>query len=393
MGTPVNYRPRNDTIDWLRGLVMVLMALDHTRDFVGDMTVGATDLAKTNPLLFFTRVVTHLCAPTFVFLTGVGAYLMRGRGRTTGQLSVFLFTRGVWMVFLEVTYCKTCWELYRPDYKGVGFAVFAAIGVGMIALSALVWLPRWAVGAIGLAVVCGHNAFDPVKPDDLGMWSGVWKLLHGGGPVRVTDGFEMWPAYPFAPWAGVMATGYALGGLFTLDRPIRRKVLAGIGLGCLAAFAVLRGGNVYGDPKPWPPQDNPLWALMAVLNCEKYPPSLAYVLVTLGVSFLLAAAVDREAGPPGRWVVTFGRVPLFFYLLHLPVIHLFAFGLLFAGLNLGWYPSVADVMRNPFEGGGLRLPLGGVYLTWVGVLLVLYPACRWFAGVKRRNKSAWLSYL
>jgi uncharacterized membrane protein len=384
----VGARPRLDVIDWLRGLVIVLMALDHTRDFAGDMSVDAMDLAKTNVPLFFTRWVTHLCAPTFVFLAGVGALLMRGRGRTTGQLSLFLLTRGVWMVVLEVTWIKFWWSPYKVDYGTVGLAVFGALGAGMVALSALVWLPRWLVGVIGLTIVCGHNAFDWVDKEDLGRWQGVWALLHAGGPVPIADGFQLWAAYPWLPWIGVMACGYAAGGVFTLDRPTRRQTLATLGLGCLAAFLVLRGGNVYGNPKPWEAQSSPGWNALAILNCQKYPPSLAYLLVTLGVVFLLAAAADREQGPPGKWVVTFGRVPLFFYLTHLPLIQAFAAAVFVAGQATGWGRSIEEAIRI-----GQGVPLPGVYLIWATVVFILYWPCRWFAAVKQRNKSVWLSYL
>jgi uncharacterized membrane protein len=186
-----------------------------------------------------------------------------------------------------------------------------------------------------------------------------------------------------------MAVGYALGEVFTLDRPDRRRALVLLGLGCLTLFVLLRGTNLYGDPRPWPPQDGPVWTVMAVLNCEKYPPSLAYTLVTLGLAFLLAAAADRPAGPPGKWVITFGRVPLFFYLLHLPVIHLFALGIYFAGRGLGWYGPLND----EFFKTGLRVPLWGVYLVWATAIFTLYWPCRWFAGVKQRHRSPLLSYL
>jgi uncharacterized membrane protein len=206
--------------------------------------------------------------------------------------------------------------------------------------------------------------------------------------VPIAEGFQLWFAYPWAPWIGVMACGYAAGGLFQLDRPRRRRALAALGLGLLAAFLVLRGGNVYGNPTPWEPQSSPGWDVLACLNCQKYPPSLAYLLMTLGVAFLLAAAADREAGPPGRWVVTFGRVPLFFYLLHLPLIQLFAAAVFVTGQATGWGRSIEETFRT-----GQGVPLPGVYLIWFAVLFILYRPCRWFAGVKQRNKSAVLSYL
>jgi uncharacterized membrane protein len=384
---PDPVRPRFDLIDWARGLVVVLMALDHTRDFVGDVSFDAVDPNVSNPAVYATRWVTHLCAPTFVLLTGVGAYLARGRGRTTRELSVYLLTRGVWLIMLEFTLIHTFWELYHPNFYRLRFQVIAAIGFGMIALAGLVWLPARLVGVMGAAVAFGHNLLDPITPAQFGHLDWMWRALHETGEVRF-GAVTISVPYPVLPWAGVIALGYGCGELVFLDRPRRRATLVTASAVCMVAFVCLRVTNLYGDPNPWSQFDSSIHTAMSVFNCSKYPPSAAYLWATLGVVSALAAAADGHASPPGRWLITFGRVPLFFYLIHLPVVQLVAMSIYLIGRAIGVYPAFDVVLTR-----GMKNDLWVVYLAWLAVLVLLHRPCHWFARRKATGLSVVYSYV
>jgi uncharacterized membrane protein len=396
-------RPRLDSVDWLRGLVMVLMALDHTRDFYGDVSIPMVPMAldRIDPPLFFTRWITHYCAPTFIFLTGMGVFLSSTRGRTKPQLSWFLVSRGLWIVLLEVTAMRLTWT-GCTDIRLLlenGGGVLWAIGWSMVGLAALIYLPRQILFAAAVAMIAGHNLFDgfDARVNSLSApWSGAWKLLHVGasqGPnCNVVFGFangqviSYSSGYPLVPWIGVMALGYAVGPVLKWSRPQRMRTLVTAGLALTLGFVLIRGLNGYGDPHPWTFQERgPASTVMSFLNCEKYPPSLDYLLMTLGPALLLLAAFDRPPGVLGRPLVTIGRVPLFFYFLHLPLIVASAAVVLVLTDDRPW--------QKVMETGGLKVPLWGVYLVWIAVVFVLYWPCRWFAGVKQRNPSVWLSYL
>jgi uncharacterized membrane protein len=395
---------RLDAIDGLRGLVMVLMTLDHCRDYFGDFRVSPTDLATTTPALFFTRWVTHLCAPVFVFLAGTAAWFHGARERGEGgrrRLSVFLVTRGLWLVVLEATIVYFAWT--NSFSIGVWlFGVIAVIGVAMMGLGALVHLPLPAVVGIGLLLTVGHNLLDPVAPSDLGSLGWLWILAHEGSvrselPILLGDpGPALIVIYPCLPWIGVMALGYALGPLCARPREERRRTLLWLGGALTAAFVALRFTNAYGDPVPWVPQGSVSMTIAAFLNCEKYPPSLLYLLMTLGPALVLLALLDREPGPLGRVLATFGRVPLFYYVLHLYVIHLSS-RLLYLVTHGDALSSVGTSLRTLTGRGswpewyGHDLPV--VYAAWVLVVLVLYPLCAWYADVKRRSRSRLLSYV
>jgi uncharacterized membrane protein len=406
-------RSRLDSVDLLRGVVMVLMTLDHVRDFFTNFTYDPVDLAHTTPGYFLTRWVTHYCAPTFVFLAGTGAFLAGSRGKSKGQLAWFLFSRGLWLAFLELTWVRVAWSFnFRFYEEGVG--VLWAIGWSMVALSGLVFLPVSAVTVIGVVMIISHNLFDKVLGADMGAWGWLWQILHTGEPLAWKDiapaqsgvwaglmqvlqslnlplqDFRFGPGYPLVPWIGVMAAGYGLGALLLLERATRRRELFGLGISLTAAFVVLRYFNLYGDRLPWSVQDRgPLFTVFSFLHCHKYPPSLMYLLMTLGPAITALAVFDRPPGPVSRFFLVFGRVPLFFYLLHLPLIH---------ALTLGWayhahggqVPGWLYDFPNP-QGDGVDLPV--VYLIWVGVVLLLWPVCHWYAGVKRRHPNGLLSYL
>jgi len=378
-------------VDLLRGLIMALMVLDHTRDFFTNARFDATDLSQTTPAIFFTRWVTHFCAPVFMFLAGVGASLSASRGKPRPELARFLATRGLWLIFLEVTVSRFG-LFFNLDYKFTPFIVLWALGCSMIALSALIFLPELVIAAFGLAMIAGHNLLDGLSAQQVGLPRWLWSMLHQPGPppIELAPGRSCMFLYPLIPWVGVMAVGYAFGALLRLEPLKRRRVLLSLGLATTLAFVALRATNLYGDPRPWASQASPLFTLMSFLNCQKYPPSLLYLLMTLGPAIALLALLDRPVGPLARPLLILGRVPLFFYLLQWPALHGLAVAVAVANRQpYGWLLG-----GGPFgapSGYGYDLPF--TYLMWAVTLVLLYPACRWFADLKRRRADVWLSYL
>ncbi|WP_406697892.1 heparan-alpha-glucosaminide N-acetyltransferase domain-containing protein [Singulisphaera sp. Ch08] len=376
------------SVDLLRGAVMILMALDHVRDYLMDVRVSPTNLEVATPALFFTRWITHFCAPTFIFLAGSSAFLAGTRGKTQGQLSLFLLKRGLWLILLEQTWVSFSLTFTMP--KVILALILWAIGWSMIALAGLIFLPRALVGAIGIGLIAFHNLFDGLRVESSGVGSLLWRLLHEPGFVPLVGGIGILEGYPLIPWIGVMAVGYAFGPVLLLPPDRRRTILVALGVGLTLGFVGLRALNVYGDPRPWTVQATPLLTLMSFLNCQKYPPSLLYLLMALGPAILALAWLDRLprflAGP----LATFGQVPLFFFLLHLPVAH--GLGVAVAALRgqpVGWLFETA-----PFQSPeGYDNSLATVYLCWVVAIVILYLPCRWFADVKRRRRDSWLSYL
>jgi uncharacterized membrane protein len=393
-------------IDMMRGLVIVLMALDHVRDYFlggpGLVGIGGNllDPTTTTPALYITRWVTHLCAPTFVFLAGVSAYLQFAKGKSTAQLSVFLLTRGLWLLFLEVTVLSFGWSFGFP--YPFFLQVIWAIGVSMIALAALIWLPRMAVLAIGVVIVGGHNLLDPLTAEQYGLG---WQLLHEGGPLFVGGAPIGLIAYPVLPWIGVAALGYGLGGVFTEAPEKRNRTLLLLGLGMLAAFFVLRFVMVYGDPafatgpesvwRDWREQPSLGAAIMVFFDVQKYPPSLQFTLATLGIMLTLWPVFTRLRGPVAAVLNTFGAVPFFFYVLHIYLIHALAIGAnTAAGRNVdGLFNYMRNVFVAPEKMAGLGFSLPWVYVAWIVVLAILYPLCRYWQGLKQRRRDWWLSYL
>jgi uncharacterized membrane protein len=373
---------------------MALMALDHSREFLTNVSYDPLDVTQTNVFLYATRWVTHLCAPTFVFLAGVGAYLAGRRGRTPAQLSQFLVTRGLWLAFLDFTFIW--WFGWDFSLATNVFApqVIWAIGISMILLAGLIWLPRHAVFAAAIGMILGHNLLDGVKPEAFGRLSPVWQIIHAGGEFNIGD-VKIVVYYPLLPWPGVMALGFCIGPWLMDSEKERRRRLIGTGLAALMAFVLLRGLNLYGDPKAWTRQPSALHSVMAALNCEKYPPSLDYLLMTLGAAFLLLASLDRIRASWTNWLVTFGRVPLFFYLLHLPLIHGIALAIhALAGRPTSWLFSVwSNTSHWPGTAPGRGFGLPVIYAAWLLAIALLYPVCRWFAGVKARRRDWWLGYL
>jgi uncharacterized membrane protein len=364
------------------------MVLDHARDFLGESAPNPRDVL--DPALFLTRWVTHFCAPIFVFLAGTSAFLYGSRGRTTAEISRFLFTRGAWLVFLELTVVKLGWTLsLRPDFFVL--QVIWAIGCAMIALAGLVHLPRWAIAAFSLAVVGGHNLLDGIKAETFGAAGWIWSVLHAPGFLQPFDGTKAFALYPLLPWIGVLAAGFAFGPNMLLAPAERRRRALTIGAVTLTLFVVLRATGLYGDPAPRVSYDAFIPALLSFLDCEKYPPSLLYLTMTLGPALLvlgLAGTVRPRWAAP---VVTFGRVPMFYYVAHIFVLHALAVGYsLYARGEAAWLIGGTAPMDKP-PGFGLSLPM--VYAVSIAVVVGLYPACRWFAALKQRRKDWWLSYL
>lgn len=371
------------SIDILRGLVMVLMALDHVRDFFTDARFDPLDLSQTSAPLFLTRWITHLCAPAFVLLAGISAALT-GRRCTRAELSRFLLTRGLWLVVLEVTLMSLVWTFNVRYDHGLFLQVIWAIGVSMIVLAALVYLPVPQIVAFSLVIIFGHNLLDGVAPQTFGAWAPLWSVLHVSQPIP--HGFV---AYPLIPWIAVMSLGYCLGSLFAVERESRRQRFIYLGTGSLTLFVLLRATNVYGDPADWTLQSTTVRTLLSFVDVHKYPPSLQYLLLTLGAALLLLAALESARGKFSAVLRTFGRVPLFFYVLHVALAHLAA-GIVGLAMGFGTALLSGDFMQVPQQ-WGFGLPI--VYLAWLLVVATLYPACRWFAAVKRRRDDWWLSYL
>jgi uncharacterized membrane protein len=385
---------RLDSIDFLRGLVMILMALDHVRDFFSDRFFqDATDLTTTTPANFLTRWVTHFCAPTFIFLAGTAAFLSGTRGKSKAALSWFLLTRGIWLAFFEVVVNRIMWT-FNYDLHHHGAGVFWAIGWSMVALSFLVFLPTRVVTIFGVALILLHNLLDNLKPADVPFPGWLWTILHYPGDATVVDGYTFGTGYCLIPWMGVMAAGYGFGTLMLLERTSRRRSLFQLGTALTLGFIFLRAANVYGDPSPWSEQSSLLWTFLSFLNCTKYPASLLYLLMTLGPAILALAVFDRPLGSLAGPVITFGRVPLFYYLIHMPLIH--GGAVLLDYIRFGRSPLATsgpwDVKSSDLPASyGVSLPT--VYLIWISLVLILYFPCRWFAAVKQRRRDVWLSYL
>ncbi|MEY2879018.1 MAG: hypothetical protein RLZZ15_1398 [Verrucomicrobiota bacterium] len=372
---------------------MVLMALDHARDFFHFGAIhgfNPLDLATTTPALFLARWITHFCAPTFVFLAGAGAFLSGARGKSPAALSRFLLTRGVWLIVLEWTFVQWAGWTWAVDLHRHFALVIWAIGWSMIALAALVRLPTWAVATCGMAMIFLHNVLDGVRAERLGAWGPWWKILHAGGEVPLGGGHVIGAGYPLVPWVGVMAAGYGFGALLTRPDDERRRWLARLGLAACGAFLALRFSNLYGDAHPWAVQASPWQTAGAFLDCVKYPPSLCYLLMTLGPALLLLACWDRGVPAWARPLLVFGRVPMLFYLLHIPLLHAMA------ALVMRWQWGRADWLYGvapaapPADAG---FGLVGTAVAWAVALAVLFFACRWFGAFKRRRRDAWLGYV
>lgn len=389
-------KPRIASIDIMRGIVMVIMALDHTRDFFHADTAlfDPTDLTKTHPFLFFTRWITHFCAPTFVLLSGLSASITRTR-KSKKELSMFLLTRGLWLIVLELTIIRfgLVFNLY---YDVIILQVIWVIGASMVVLSALIYLPLRAILTIGLILVFGHNLFDlsPVKSED--PIFPFWTVIRQAGSFNLTSESFVFVPYPLLPWLGIMLTGYGLGFLFdaNFDQEKRKKILFQTGAGAILLFILLRSLNLYGDPAYWSKQKDVLYSFMSFINVTKYPVSLLYTLLMLGPVLILLSWMENlrpRSLEPFRII---GRVPLFYYVLHFYLIHVSGLCAYMIAQDISW--SNVDFHFNKGFGGippGIGFSLGWVYVAWILIVISLYPLCKWYYRYRAQHNYWWLSYL
>lgn len=395
MGTqaadPPAHANRIALIDILRGLVIVIMALDHTREFTHTSGWAYNPLspADSTPLVYATRWITHLCAPTFVFLAGVSIRLQAINGRTGLPLAKRIATRGLWLIFLELTLIGFLWSFSIPFLQF--WQVIWAIGWSMILLAGLIFLPPIVSLILGAVIIVASTSFLAIPPDAFGSLGGI--LFRGIAFLPSFENIAIFVAYPIVPWFGVMAIGYGAGHIFVAPR--RSQLLAIIGLAMLTAFLILRLPNLPGDLRPWEPQPDAFWTIASILDVTKNPPSLDFVLVTLGLVLALAPLIERLPRPITGFFRTFGAVPLIAYVAHIGLMHLYA--IIARALAGGTLEPMTDTMRAflaaPERFGTFSLPIGWVYAVWLAVVATLYPLCRWWAGVKRRHRAWWMAYL
>lgn len=389
-------KSRIESIDLLRGIVMIFMALDHVRDYfhADAFLYDPTDLSKTSVVLFFTRWITHYCAPTFVFLAGTSAFIV-GIRKGKKELSSFLVKRGLWLIFLELVVINFGW-FFNAHFPLVTLLVIWVIGFGMIVLALLVYLPWQAILALGILFVAGHNALDGIHVSGGNADAVLWSVLHEFGRFDLPGGHVLFVGYPVIAWTGVMLLGYCFGNFYqpSFDPARRKKILTYIGVSAIILFIVIRFINGYGDSNHWSVQSTPVFTVLSFLKVSKYPPSLLYVLMTLGPGILFLAFAENHIGSTARKITVLGRVPMFYYLLHIYLIHIFA---MVAAVSTGYSPSAMILnvwVDNSPELTGYGFSLGVTYLVWIGLLILIYPLCRWYDAYKaNHHEKWWLSYV
>lgn len=376
------------SLDVLRGVIMVIMALDHVRDFFTNARFNPVDLTLTTPAYFFTRWITYFCAPVFIFLSGTGAFFYGVKKNSLSQLSRFLWTRGLVLIFIEVTvmYFGMAFNL---QYNIIVLLVLWVIGLCMIIMAALVHLSVKWIAVIGILLIAGHNALDGIRVENAGFRGVGWMILHQQGLAHIVGKTSVLIAYPLVPWVGVMAIGYVFGQVFQIEPIRRRRILLQLGMGSVLAFVLIRAVNIYGDPVPWSFQKNGLFTFLSFINTTKYPPSLSFLLMTLGPALILLAIIETGSGKLSSFFSVYGRVPLFYYVVHFYLIHLLS---LFVGVLQGF--KVHDFVKfpDPFP-VGYGFNLWGVYAVWIAIAVMMYPFCKWYGNLKNKSSNVLLSYI
>jgi uncharacterized membrane protein len=387
---------RIESIDILRGVVMVIMALDHVRDYFhyGSFFIDPTNLETTTPMLFFTRFITHYCAPVFVFLAGTSAFIYGSR-KTKSELFKFLFSRGIWLIFLELVVNNFIWS-FDFSYSLLVFQVIWAIGFSMVCLSFLIYLPKKVLLFLGIILIAGHNLLDSIVTEGQSLQSIIWYVLHQEQFLVINLNQSIALYYPVIPWIGIMVLGYLFGTFYQKEYAvtIRKKWLLRLGLGALVIFFVLRGWNIYGDLTPWSVQDTITKTVLSFFSITKYPPSLLFICITLGPALLFLHTIESTKNRVTDFFLVFGRVPLFYYFLHVLLIHLLAIGgiLIFGGNWEDMILTADGFLNENLISYGYSLPI--VYLVWISVVLLLYPLSKKYMIYKANNKDKWwLSYL
>jgi uncharacterized membrane protein len=387
---------RIESIDLLRGLIMIVMALDHVRDYfhAGAFTTDPLDLATTTPVLYFTRFITHYCAPLFMFLSGTSAALV-GQRKGKAYLTRFLITRGLWLIFMELTVVCFGW-FFNPAFTTQLLGVIWALGWSMIFLAGFIHLPKWLTLTLCLAMVLGHNLLDGVQVTSSTAASFGWSVLHQFNFFQFGP-FNVLAAYPLIPWIGVMALGYCLGSVYKKDADAqkRKRFLLSLGIASVVLFIVLRYANIYGDPSKWTEQRSGIYTFLSFLKVSKYPPSLLYLLVTIGPGLIFLALSENLKNGIARRIQTIGRVPMFYYLVHIYIIHICA---LIAAVVSGrsWTDMVSFstwISEEP-KLKGYGFSLGVTYIVWAALIVVLYLLCKRYDRYKSSHREKWwLSYL
>ena len=396
--TLTSNKKRIESIDLLRGIVIVIMALDHVRDYfhAGNFLYDPTDMAQTNAPVFFTKWITHFCAPVFVFLAGTSAFLI-GERKTKKELAAFLLKRGLWLMLLEVTIVNFAWG-FNTASSIFRLQVIWVLGLGMVVMSAIIYLPPKIILATGLLILVGHNLFDNIHATGNSLPDFLWGLLHERKRFTISEGHLIGTGYPLIPWLGIMMLGYCFGTLYKkeMDASMRKKYILIIGGAATVLFILIRGINIYGDMKPWQQQPSVIMSICSFLNVTKYPPSLLYTLMTLGPALIILMLLEKPLNIFGKIIIVIGRVPLFFYLLHLYLIHLLAIvAVVISGRP--WTDMVFITSINAKDATWLKgfgYSLAGTYLVWIVVVALLYPLCKWYDQYKTNHKEKWwLSYL
>lgn len=382
------------SLDLLRGLVMIIMALDHTRDFFhfDSFIHDPMDVKTTSPLLYFTRWITHYCAPVFVFLAGTSIFL-QGRRKSLSELSVFLIKRGIWLILVEMIIVSFSWT-FDIYFQAIILQVIWAIGISMLLMGFIIRLPFTVVMALGILIVSGHNLLDYIPATKSGF---IWDLLHNGNFAThpFGGGHSLVIIYPFLPWLGIMMLGYVFGKIYNPEfAPIRKKWLIRFGLGLIILFVLLRVINEYGNPRPWQEQSTVLYSILSFLDVNKYPPSLMYTCMTIGPALLFLAFFEETNNRLSKVISIYGRVPFFYYILHFYLLHALCM-VLFVARGHSFFEVTPDVYGIPFRfmivGEGYSLTV--VYVIWIAVVVALFPICKWFNTYKKNHSNWWLSYL